>query len=441
MGKKYDLVIVGAGPAGLMAAKVAAENGLKTALLERKAGITDINRVDGGMINAINEYTFGQTLTFSPQSKRLGFPVLGFSVRYDGPHQDCYGFEIWSPGGKRIVFGDREKQKKDPFRGRRAVAIDKGILLKCLLEDAEAAGVEVFPVTVAIGVEKRKDSVVVETEEGEAFEGLFVIAADGVNSRIVRTMGMNKYRKFYATHRAYEWGFEGLEIPHIEGITFVLTMDGTFSVVNQCKKGLYHVGVMGYNPKVDLKAQLHKFVYEDKIYSQWFKGGKKVSTHTCVINMFTSIKEPFKDNVILAGDAAWLMEFSNMAAIMSGWKAANAVTLAIIDGKINKEGISSYLEFWNKVFYESHGQSEFKPLDIQDFLNASDIDYLFTLIKEPLFPTLDFFKLFNTIGNTFGGLFPVIQEERPDVYEKLMGVVEGMEEAEAEVRSAGFPSL
>ena len=51
------------------------------------------------------------------------------------------------------------------------------------------------------------------------------------------------------------------------------------------------------------------------------------------------------------------------------------------------------------------------------------------------------FKLFNTIGNTFGGLFPVIQEERPDVYEKLMGVVEGMEEAEAEVRSAGFPSL
>ncbi len=36
MSSKYDVVIVGAGPAGLMAAKVAGENGLSVALLERK---------------------------------------------------------------------------------------------------------------------------------------------------------------------------------------------------------------------------------------------------------------------------------------------------------------------------------------------------------------------------------------------------------------------
>ena len=36
MTNAYDLIIVGAGPAGLMAAKTAGEQGLKVALLERK---------------------------------------------------------------------------------------------------------------------------------------------------------------------------------------------------------------------------------------------------------------------------------------------------------------------------------------------------------------------------------------------------------------------
>ena len=44
MTKEYDLVIVGAGPAGAMAAKTAGENGLKTAILERKMNPAKITR-------------------------------------------------------------------------------------------------------------------------------------------------------------------------------------------------------------------------------------------------------------------------------------------------------------------------------------------------------------------------------------------------------------
>ena len=35
MSKRYDVIVVGAGPAGLMAARTAAENGLSVALLDR----------------------------------------------------------------------------------------------------------------------------------------------------------------------------------------------------------------------------------------------------------------------------------------------------------------------------------------------------------------------------------------------------------------------
>ena len=44
MAKKYDLIIVGGGPGGLMAAKTAAEDGLKVVLIERKRDITEIDR-------------------------------------------------------------------------------------------------------------------------------------------------------------------------------------------------------------------------------------------------------------------------------------------------------------------------------------------------------------------------------------------------------------
>ncbi|MEE9504760.1 MAG: NAD(P)/FAD-dependent oxidoreductase, partial [Thermodesulfobacteriota bacterium] len=71
MAKKYDLVIVGGGPAGLMAAKVAGENGLKTALLERKTDATKIRRVDGGNLNPVNDYIFEQTVTFNSEAKQI----------------------------------------------------------------------------------------------------------------------------------------------------------------------------------------------------------------------------------------------------------------------------------------------------------------------------------------------------------------------------------
>ena len=41
----YDVAIVGAGPAGLMAAKTAAEKGLKVALIEKKSSVSTVTRL------------------------------------------------------------------------------------------------------------------------------------------------------------------------------------------------------------------------------------------------------------------------------------------------------------------------------------------------------------------------------------------------------------
>jgi len=439
MAKKYDVVIVGGGPAGLMAARVAGENGLSTALLERRTNMTRTKRVDGGSLSPVNEYICKEQLTFNPKAKRIGFPVSGFSIKYDGPFQDMFGFRLFSPGGKMFSFGDYDKLKNDPEKNRVGIALDKGAMLKGLLEDAEAVGVDIFPGTNVTGIETGESGAMV-TGNGETFEGSFVIAADGINSRIARLMGMNKERKFIGTMVDRVWNLEGIDIPDVVGLSFVLTSYGNLFVSRVCNKGHYHVGASSYHPGDDLEAQLKRFVYEDKVYSPWFKGAKKTDEYTCVVNLLAPIKEPFKDNVLFIADAAWLMELSNAFSILCGWKAGNAVTLAVLDGKLNREGIESYLKWWDNKFYGPHGHVEFKPLHLHDYLNGDDIDYLAGLIKKPFFSTLNFYKLFSTIGSTYAELFPVIQEERPDVMEKLMNIANEMDEIEEKAKKAGFPN-
>src|SRR4030065_472702 len=77
--------------------------------------------------------------------------------------------------------GDHHRLKKDPQKNRAGGALDKSLMLKGLLEDAQAAGVAVFPGINVTGIETNGRGVVV-TGNGEHFQGTFVIAADGINS-------------------------------------------------------------------------------------------------------------------------------------------------------------------------------------------------------------------------------------------------------------------
>ena len=110
MAQHYDLVVVGAGPAGIMAARVAAENGLSVVLLERKKNIAAVKRSCATMFAVEDDYLFGERMFFNERQKKLTFPVNGFSVNYDGPYKNFYGQMLYAPDGKTCLqIGDYEE--------------------------------------------------------------------------------------------------------------------------------------------------------------------------------------------------------------------------------------------------------------------------------------------------------------------------------------------
>ena len=76
----------------------------------------------------------------------------------------------------------------------------------------------------------------------------------------------------------------------------------------------------------------------------------------------------------------------------------------------------------------------------QDYLTGEEIDYLADLVKEPLPATMNFFELFNLLGSTYAELLPTIEQERPEVMERLLEMRANMEDFREKRIKVGFPN-
>jgi flavin-dependent dehydrogenase len=159
----HDVVIVGAGPSGSLAALVLARAGKKVALLDRASFPRP--KVCGNCIN--------------PSAWKI-WDRLGLTASFSAlPHQEVAGFTICSEGRflYRHHFGG-------PKRGPRAIARD--ILDDWLRREAEKTGAEFHPDTTVTAIDPRGT---VETSRG-SFSARLILGADGRNSLIARQCGL-----------------------------------------------------------------------------------------------------------------------------------------------------------------------------------------------------------------------------------------------------------
>jgi flavin-dependent dehydrogenase len=162
--KSHDVIIVGAGPSGSMAALVLARAGRRVALLDRSSFPRP--KVCGNCINP-SAWTIWEKLGLTKAFSAL-------------PHRELTGFTVRSEG--RQLY---HHTFHPPQRGPRAIARD--VLDDWLRREAENSGAEFLPETTVIGIDPAKGRV--ETSHG-TFSGELILGADGRNSLVARLGGL-----------------------------------------------------------------------------------------------------------------------------------------------------------------------------------------------------------------------------------------------------------
>ena len=187
-----------------MAAARASAAGLRVLLLERFDDIAIIRRACCQQFVMDEDY---EKENIAVEPGRIVFPANGFEVAYSGPLHDISETCFSSAAGHTVRFR---------YPDNRAVAIkfDKGKLLGGLLDECLRCGVDyrnAMQVTDAVDHGTHISVHAVQKGQAIEFQAAKLIAADGVNSRTLTSLGMNEARMHFATALCIIYSLEGVE--------------------------------------------------------------------------------------------------------------------------------------------------------------------------------------------------------------------------------------
>jgi flavin-dependent dehydrogenase len=421
MSEKYDLIVIGAGPAGLMASVVAAEGGLKVLLVERKKNVSKVTRSCCSMW-ITEAMTHGESI--SVEEGRVVFPRNDFSLPYTGDMIPLVQYQRLSPGGKEIVF----ENTREPV----SIAFDKEDLLAKLLVQAESLGVNVASGTLCVDVadEEEKVSVKLRDGEGEREEhGSCLILADGVNSPMGAKLGFDKERTYFGRFQVLSYFFDKVECPyppsfmnfvgagHLNGgvgNVYMLPKPG----IKKDNRSVFEVTIG--SPEADLISLPDKMRYfiEESHYFRWFKNAKRVAANSAILDFRTPLVTPAKGRTLVAGDAAAFIETYVQGALIYGRSAGKAVIGKIKEGK----DFSEYINLWKDTFgYNQPGEIE-KSTQAYGISSFSDdeLDYIFGLTEgEKREGYVNEFNDFERIMGAFYAHIETMRKEKPELADKL----------------------
>ena len=140
-------------------------------------------------------------------------------------------------------------------------------------------------------------------------------------------------------------------------------------------------------------------------------------------NCYFPIVEPYKDSVLLTGDTCATQEMEITGAMISGWKVGHAISLALQEGNLGLEvtALSQYVKWWKEAYINYYDQETYIKAFATPYIltTAEEINYVYGLIKETLPANWHPYAGSKAMGQAMAKVMPTIQQERPEVFQKL----------------------
>lgn len=345
--KKFDVVIVGAGPAGSACAIRLGNSGLKVALLDKATFPRDKTCGDALSVDVINQlFILSEKLAADFKSLENKIP--------------SYGVKIFSPDHNFIDIPFIYKNEKSFGYISPRLNFDNFLFQHV----KEYANVEIYEGCCAERIEQKKSGIIVETNKG-SFESELIIGADGAHSAVSKNIGEIKVDKkhYSAGLRVY---YEGVASFHKENFIelhfFKDILPGYLWIFpmadNKANVGIGMLSSVVSKNKVNLKEVLQKLITTQPHLKERFENAKPLETIKGYGLPLGSKKRNISgERYLLTGDAAALIDpFSGEGianAIRSGRVAAEHVIKCFAENNFSaafNKGYDKeiYRRMWNE---------------------------------------------------------------------------------------------
>jgi len=342
-----DVVVVGAGPAGSIAAWKLAENDLDVIVLEKKQEIGTPKRCAEG-INI------------------LGLTGVGVELDDRWAVNEINGAHLYAPSGKKLPIDNLKTT---------GYVLERKIFEKDLAKKAIQAGARYMMKTQAKDVLKKDEKVVgVKAEQmREQFKiktGL-TIACDGVDSMIAKKAGLDSINKMSDYHSGYQYEMAGVNTKENvlslyfgnqvapKGYVWIFPKGDTVANVG--------IGILGEKSGEGNRARdyLDRFIQD---HPEIFEDASPIEVNAGGIPVKQDMKSFVKDGFMVVGDAAQQVNPIHGGGIALAMKAAKIAaeeaTQALEEDNVSRERLRKYEERWR----ETEGKRLKRLLKLRMFL-------------------------------------------------------------------------